>query len=91
MNWFIFSFILGGILVILGIVLFILQEPVGAIVAFAVGAGFLALDFKPTTSILDEFRGLTPQQLIKKILGAVFIIFALVLFVVEIQRQIGIF
>jgi hypothetical protein len=91
MNWFIFSFILGGILVILGIVLLILQEPVGAIIAFAIGAGFLALDFKPTTSIMGEFRGLTTQQLIKKILGAIFIIAALVLFVMEIQRQIGIF
>ena len=91
MNWFIFSFILGGILVILGIVLFIFQEPVGAIVVFAIGAGFLVLAFKPTTSIIGEFRGLTTQQLIKKILGAVFIIVALVLFVVEIQRQIGFF
>lgn len=91
MNWFIFSFILGGILVIIGIVLIVLQEPVGAIVALAIGAGFLALDFKPTTSIIGEFQGLTTQQLIKKVLGAVFIIVALVLFVVEIQRQIGTF
>jgi hypothetical protein len=91
MNWFTLSLIAGIIFVIIGIVILIFGETVAAIVCFAIGAGFLALDFNPATSMKSEFSGLTKEELVKKILGVIILVAALTLFIIEIQQHISIF
>ncbi len=91
MNWFTISLIIGIIFVIIGIVTLVMGESVGAIVALAIGAGFLALDFKPVISIKDEFSGLQTIELVKKLLGVIVLLVALILFINEIQQHLGIF
>jgi len=84
MNWFNISLIIGLLIVITGIVFLVLGENVAAIVGLAIGAGFLAIDFRPTTSVKSEFSGLNTAELIKKVLGIIILIVAVVLFVIEI-------
>jgi len=91
MNWFTISLIIGIIFVIIGIVILVMGESVGAIVALAIGAGFLAFDFKPVISIKDEFSGLQTIELVKKLLGVIVLLVALILFINEIQQHLGIF
>lgn len=91
MNWFTLSFIIGIIFVIVGIVFLVLGTTVAAIVGLAIGAGFLALDFNPTTSIKEEFTGLKKEVLIKKILGVIILLVAIALFILEIGQQTGMF
>jgi len=83
MNWFTLSLIIGLIFVIVGIVFLVTGEPIAAVVGLAIGAGFLAVDFNPTTSIKNEFVGLKTEELIKKVLGIVILLVALVLFIIE--------
>lgn len=91
MNWFTISLILGIVFVIIGIITLIMGVSVGAIVALAIGAGFLSLDFKPASSIKDEFSGLQTIELIKKLVGIIVLLVALILFINEIQQHLGIF
>ncbi len=84
MNWFTLSLIIGLIFIIAGIIFLITEDTVAGILGLALGAGFLALDFKPTTSIKSEFSGLKTEELIKKVLGIIILIVAVVLFIIEI-------
>lgn len=86
MNWFTFSLIAGIVFVLAGIGLLFTGENVASIVCFAIGAGFFGLDFRPTEAGKSEFSGLPKDLFIKKILGVVVLIAALVLFSVEIIR-----
>jgi hypothetical protein len=90
MNWFTLSLIAGIIFVVLGIALLLFHaDMMATILCLGLGGAFLGLDLSPNSK--SEFSGVPKEVFIKKIFGIVILVVAIVLFVIEIGRSIGLF